>query len=87
MKAYVRLQHPFYECKDKGSHDEKEDVKPDDTLGTWWHETLRALATIEGYVFPNCLYCSCQNAADKLMSTVKFEPRYSEDCDGIRPVR
>ena len=47
VQAYVRLQHPFYECKDKGSHDEKEDVKPDDTLGTWWHETLRALSKID----------------------------------------
>ena len=47
VKAYVRLQHPFYECKEKGTHDEKEDVKPDGVLGTWWHETLRMLASIE----------------------------------------
>ncbi|GJE86959.1 nucleoside-diphosphate-sugar epimerase-like protein [Phanerochaete sordida] len=47
VQAYVRLQHPFYECKEKGSHDEKEDVKPDGVLGTWWHETLRMLASIE----------------------------------------
>ncbi|KAJ3556532.1 hypothetical protein NM688_g1975 [Phlebia brevispora] len=46
VKAYVRLQHPFYECKEKGKHDEKEDVKPDETLGIWWHETLRVLAAI-----------------------------------------
>lgn len=50
VKAYVRIQHPFYECKEKGKHDEKEDVKPDDTLGTWWHESLRALAAIEKWV-------------------------------------
>ncbi|KAI0080603.1 hypothetical protein K474DRAFT_1657758 [Panus rudis PR-1116 ss-1] len=47
VKAYVRIQHPFYECKEKGKHDEKEDIKPDDVLGTWWHETLRALGAIE----------------------------------------
>jgi len=46
--AYVRLQPPFYECKEKGTHDEKEDVKPDGVLGTWWHETLRTLGAIEG---------------------------------------
>ena len=51
VKAYVRLQHPFYECKEKGSHDEKEDVKPDDVLGAWWHESLRALAAIDECVF------------------------------------
>ena len=50
VKAYVRLQQPFYECKEKGSHDEKEDVKPDGVLGTWWHETLRMLASIDGCV-------------------------------------
>ena len=50
VKAYVRIQHPFYECKEKGKHDEKEDVKPDDVLGIWWHETLRMLASIDGYV-------------------------------------
>lgn len=46
--AYVKLMHPFYECKEKGSHDEKEDVKPDGVLGTWWHETLRTLGAIDG---------------------------------------
>lgn len=47
VKAYVRVQHPYYECKEKGKHDEKEDVKPDGVCGTWWHETLRMLASIE----------------------------------------
>ncbi|KAJ7632229.1 hypothetical protein FB45DRAFT_911856 [Roridomyces roridus] len=47
VKAYVRLQHPFYETPTKGSHDEKEDIKPDGVAGTWWHETLRMLAAIE----------------------------------------
>ncbi|OBZ75658.1 3-hydroxyisobutyrate dehydrogenase, mitochondrial [Grifola frondosa] len=46
VAAYVRIQHPFYECKEKGSHNEKEDVKPEGALGTWWHETLRALGAI-----------------------------------------
>ncbi|KAI0273821.1 NAD-P-binding protein [Gloeopeniophorella convolvens] len=48
VKAYVRLQQPWYETSDKGSHDEKEDVKPQGVIGTWWHETLRILGAIEG---------------------------------------
>ncbi|KAF7338641.1 NAD dependent epimerase dehydratase family protein [Mycena venus] len=47
VKAYVRLQHPFYETSTKGSHDEKEDIKPLGVAGTWWHETLRMLAAID----------------------------------------
>lgn len=47
VKAYVRLQLPFYECSSKGSHDEKEDPKPSGVIGTWWHETLRMLAAID----------------------------------------
>lgn len=47
VKAYVRIQHPFYQCKDSGSHDEKEEVKPEGVIGTWWHETLRTLGAIE----------------------------------------
>ena len=54
VKAYVRLQHPFYDTPEKGSHDEKESIKPADTLGIWWHETLRMLAAIEGYVSAIC---------------------------------
>lgn len=50
VKAYVRLQLPFYETSTKGSHDEKEDVKPSGTIGIWWHETLRVLAAIEEFV-------------------------------------
>ncbi|OSD01666.1 hypothetical protein PYCCODRAFT_1368911 [Trametes coccinea BRFM310] len=46
VPAYVRIQHPFYQCKESGSHDEKEDVKPEGVMGTWWHETLRALGAI-----------------------------------------
>ncbi|KIK98834.1 hypothetical protein PAXRUDRAFT_823446 [Paxillus rubicundulus Ve08.2h10] len=48
VKAYIRLQQPVYESSDKGSHDEKEDVKPIRPLDVWWHETLRMLASIEG---------------------------------------
>ncbi|CAK5279377.1 unnamed protein product [Mycena citricolor] len=47
VKAYVRLQQPFYETATSGSHDEKEDVKPYEVVGTWWHETLRMLAAID----------------------------------------
>jgi hypothetical protein len=46
VKAYVRLTHPFYTVPEKGAHDEKEDLKPEDTTGVWWHESLRALAAI-----------------------------------------
>ncbi|KAF8919633.1 hypothetical protein CPB85DRAFT_1373390 [Mucidula mucida] len=47
VKAYVRLQMPFYDTASKGSFDEKQDPKPSGTVGTWWHETLRILAGIE----------------------------------------
>ena len=50
VKAYVRLQQPWYESSDKGSHSEQEDVKPYGVIGTWWHESLRILGTIEGCV-------------------------------------
>lgn len=52
VKAYIRMQHAFYETPAKGTHDEKEDVKPAGTIGIWWHETLRVLASIEEYVSP-----------------------------------
>ncbi|KAH9925227.1 uncharacterized protein B0H18DRAFT_381207 [Fomitopsis serialis] len=48
VTAYVRIMPPFYECKDKGAHDEKDDPKPDGVIGTWWHETMRTLGAIEG---------------------------------------
>ncbi|KAG6832718.1 hypothetical protein H0H92_012290 [Tricholoma furcatifolium] len=50
VKAYVRLQLPYYDTgsSSKSTHTEKEDIKPVDTLGTWWHETQRGLAAIEG---------------------------------------
>lgn len=47
VKAYVRIQHPFYNCKESGQHDEKAEVKPEGVVGTWWHETLRALGAIQ----------------------------------------
>lgn len=46
VAAYTRIQHPFYNCKENGTHDEKEDVKPEGVMGTWWHESLRALGAI-----------------------------------------
>jgi hypothetical protein len=49
------VTHPYYETSEKGSHDEKESVKPVGVRGIWWHETLRALAAIEkcvDYFFP-----------------------------------
>ncbi|KAJ2931429.1 hypothetical protein H1R20_g5726, partial [Candolleomyces eurysporus] len=46
VKAYVRIQQPFYETSSKGSL-ETDNPKPAGTLGTWWHETLRGLAAIE----------------------------------------
>lgn len=50
VKAYVRLQHPFYQTSSKGSHDEKDDPKPVGVVGAWWHETLRMLASIDEFV-------------------------------------
>ena len=46
VRAYVRIQHPFYETPSKGVYDEK-DIKPNGTLGIWWHESMRTLASIE----------------------------------------
>lgn len=50
VKAYVRIQHPFYETSSKHPAVEKDDIKPTDTIGIWWHESLRMLASIEKYV-------------------------------------
>lgn len=50
VKAYVRLQLPMYECSEKGAHEEKDDVKPNGVVGTWWHEALRMLGAVEGCV-------------------------------------
>jgi len=47
VKAYIRIQHPWYETSPKGGHDEKDNVKPNGTIGTWWHETLRGLGAID----------------------------------------
>ncbi|KAG8697293.1 hypothetical protein FRC09_007963 [Ceratobasidium sp. 395] len=48
VKAYVRLTHPFYDTSvEKSVHDEKDKLKPLGTRGTWWHETLRILASIK----------------------------------------
>ncbi|KAJ3515965.1 hypothetical protein NLJ89_g1421 [Agrocybe chaxingu] len=47
VKAYVRIQHPFYETSSKIAALEKDDIKPAETLGIWWHETLRMLASIQ----------------------------------------
>lgn len=46
VKAYVRIQQPFYETSSKTPATEKEDIKPADFTGIWWHETLRTLAAI-----------------------------------------
>lgn len=48
IKAFVRLQQPYYECSEKGSHEEKDDVKPNGVVGIWWHESLRILGAVEG---------------------------------------
>ncbi|KAI0029730.1 NAD-P-binding protein [Vararia minispora EC-137] len=47
VKAYVRLIHPFYDCPEKGAHDEKETPKPLGVAGTWWHETMRILGAMK----------------------------------------
>ncbi|KAI0340496.1 hypothetical protein BDW22DRAFT_1430654 [Trametopsis cervina] len=47
VKAYVRLQHPFYDCKEKSKSDDQKALKADGVLGVWWHETARMLASIK----------------------------------------
>ncbi|KAF8414430.1 hypothetical protein L210DRAFT_3513893 [Boletus edulis BED1] len=49
--AYVRgLQQPVYGSSDKGTRDQKEDVKPVRLLDVWWHDrTLCMLASIQGW--------------------------------------
>ncbi|KIJ37720.1 hypothetical protein M422DRAFT_211199, partial [Sphaerobolus stellatus SS14] len=49
VKAYVRVTPPYYDTSlDKSTaHDETENVKPTDPIGTWYHESLRILANIE----------------------------------------
>lgn len=59
VKAYVRLQQPWYETPDKGSHEEKEEIKPQGVIGTWWHESLRILGAIEGCVSSICIDTAC----------------------------
>ncbi|KAF5330668.1 hypothetical protein D9619_005885 [Psilocybe cf. subviscida] len=46
VKAYVRIQQPFYETSSKHLATEKDDLKPAEYTGVWWHETLRTLAAI-----------------------------------------
>jgi len=46
VKAYVRIQQPFYETSSKGSS-ENDDPKPAGVTGSWWHEALRGLAAVE----------------------------------------
>src|SRR5258707_10728400 len=62
VKAYVRLQQPWYETPDKGSHEEKEEIKPQGVIGTWWHESLRILGAIEGCVRSICVGAACDLA-------------------------
>ncbi|PPQ64027.1 hypothetical protein CVT24_009401 [Panaeolus cyanescens] len=47
VKAYVRISQPFYETSGKQPATEKDDIKPAETLGIWWHETQRLLGSIQ----------------------------------------
>lgn len=67
VKAYVRLQQPWYETPDKGSHEEKEDIKPQGVIGTWWHESLRILGAIEGCVRSICVKAACDLALASIL--------------------
>jgi len=46
VRAYVRLTWGFYDGVSDHLHKEDEVLDPDGVRGTWWHETLRALAGI-----------------------------------------
>ncbi|KZV67980.1 NAD-P-binding protein [Peniophora sp. CONT] len=48
VAAYVRIQPPYYDCSEKGSHDENDDPKPLNAVGTWWHESLRIVGDVQG---------------------------------------
>lgn len=48
VKAYVRIHQPYYKTPGKGPQEEKSEVEPWGSIGTWWHETLRILGAIEG---------------------------------------
>lgn len=51
IKAYVRLTHPFYHTHLEGEvNGEGDPVVPDGSRGYWWHESLRALASIPEWV-------------------------------------
>jgi len=63
----VRLQQPWYECPEKGSHDEKEDAKPHGVIGTWWHESLRILGAIEGCVGSFCVIAAYDLASASIL--------------------
>lgn len=53
VKAHVRLQQPFYTSEKKPA-EEKDAIKPEGVNGTWWHESLRAIAAIQKWVYrPN----------------------------------
>lgn len=80
VTAYVRIMHPFYDCKEKGTHDEKDDPKPDGVVGTWWHETLRTLGAIEGYV---TRHAPSQALIEPYLQA---EPRHSEESAGVRTI-
>ncbi|KDR81431.1 hypothetical protein GALMADRAFT_206951 [Galerina marginata CBS 339.88] len=47
VKAYIRIQQPFYETSAKHAALETDDVKPAEAMGIWWHESIRMLASIE----------------------------------------
>ncbi|KAF9532358.1 hypothetical protein CPB83DRAFT_847716 [Crepidotus variabilis] len=47
VRSYVRIQQPFYETSGKHAAAEKDDIKPYETSGVWWHESLRMLASIQ----------------------------------------
>lgn len=51
VKAYVKFVPAVYQSPDKGSHDEKEVLKPFGDLGIWVHESLRSLGNMKEYVF------------------------------------
>jgi hypothetical protein len=47
----VRLTHPFYNTRFEGEvNTEADPVVPDGSRGYWWHESLRALASIPEWV-------------------------------------
>ena len=77
IKAYIRVQNPYYDCAEKTKHPESAKLQPSGARGIWWHEALRLLASIKEYAEPNTLefVWSSQIAAASTWLSCELAPR------------